>query len=62
MEFLDSFFKLLGLLLKVTKVTTGHQKWPKIYQNSKKKINNNNLPKGQKSRWPLAEALRRSKK
>ena len=28
------FLKLLRLLLKVTKVTTGHQKWPKIGQNS----------------------------
>ena len=28
-------FKLLRLLLKVTKVTTGHHKWPKIGLNSK---------------------------
>ena len=38
--FLDLFFnflyflKLLRLLLKVTKVTTEHQKWPKMGQNS----------------------------
>ena len=32
--FLYSFFKLIGLLLKVTKVTTGHQKWPTMGQNS----------------------------
>ena len=28
------FSKLLRLLLNVTKVTTGHQKWPKMGQNS----------------------------
>ena len=28
------FFKLLRFLLKVTKVTTGYQKWPEIGQNS----------------------------
>ena len=40
MEFLDFFgflyffLKLLWLLLKVTDVTTEHQKWPKINKNS----------------------------
>ena len=28
------FSKLLWLLIKVTKVTTEHQKWPKLNQNS----------------------------
>ena len=31
-ELFGLFFKLLRLLLKVTKVTTGHQKWTKIGQ------------------------------
>ena len=31
------FFNFLRLLLTVTKVTTGHQQWPKIGQNSNKK-------------------------
>ena len=34
MDYLDSFLKLLRLLLKVTKVTTRQQQWPKIGQNS----------------------------
>ena len=34
MDFLDFFLKLLRLLLKVTDVTTEHQKWPKIGQSS----------------------------
>ena len=32
--FFGFFSKLLRLLLKVTKVTTRHQKWPKMGQNS----------------------------
>ena len=32
MDFLIFFLKLLRLLIKGTKVTTGHQKWPKIGQ------------------------------
>ena len=27
------FLRLLSLLLKITKVTTGHQNWPKMGQN-----------------------------
>ena len=34
MVFLGFFSKLLRLLLKVTKVTTGHKKLPKMGQNS----------------------------
>ena len=38
--FLDIFFffssKLLRLLLKVNEITTEHQKWPIVSQNSKK--------------------------
>ena len=44
------FQNLLGLLLKVTKVTTGHQKCPKIGQNS---IISSFFPEGQKK--PSAE-------
>ena len=33
--FCNGFFsRLLRLLLKITKVTTGHQNWPKMGQNS----------------------------
>ena len=32
-ELFGFFLKSLRLLLKVNKVTTGHQKWPKIGQN-----------------------------
>ena len=32
--FFGFFLKLLRLLLKVTNVTNGHQKWPKIGQNN----------------------------
>ena len=31
---MDFFSNLLRLLLKVTEVTTEHQKWPKVSQNS----------------------------
>ena len=34
MFFFCFFSKLLRLLLKVTEVTTEHQKWPKISENS----------------------------
>ena len=34
LDFLGFFSKLLMLLLKVTEVTTEHQKWPKVSQNS----------------------------
>ena len=44
------FLKLLRLLLKVTTVTTGYQKWPKIGQNS---IVGFFPPKGKKK--PLAK-------
>ena len=46
-------FKLLRLLLKVTKVTTGHHKWPKFGLNSKI---SSFLPKEQKSPWPKPSA------
>ena len=46
--------KLLMLILKVTKVTTGHQKFPKMGQNS---ILSFFFPKGQKKPKPKAEAL-----
>ena len=60
------FFKLMRLLLKVTKGTTGHQKWPKIGKNRKKAFflpegHQKPLDKGQSppqelevgpSRWP----------
>ena len=41
------FSKLLTLLLKVTKVTAGHQKWPIMGQNSI--ISSFFCPKGKKS-------------
>ena len=37
-KILGYFSKLLRLLLKVTVVTTGHQKWPKVSQNSIKSL------------------------
>ena len=49
------FSKNYWLLLKVTKVTTGHQKWPEIGQHSK--IGSFFT---QKAKKPLAEAIRRS--
>ena len=53
---LYSFFsKLLRLLLKVTEVTTGHQEYPKLGQNSIK-----SSFFAQKKPWPKAKALRRS--
>ena len=52
--FFGLFLKLLRLLLKGTEVTTEHQIWPKIGQNS---IINSFLAK---SPWPKAKALRRS--
>ena len=45
-DFLKMF---LRLLLKVTEVTTEHQKWPKIRENS---IECYFLPKGQKKPQP----------
>ena len=50
--FLKDFIlkSFLGLQVKVTKVTTGHQKWPKIVQNS---IISFFCPKGKIS--PLAD-------
>ena len=45
---------LLRLLLKVTKVTTEHQKWPKMRQNSVI----SSLFFCPKTPWPKAEALR----
>ena len=48
-------FKVIWLQLKVTKLTTGYQKLPKLGQNS---ILNIFLPKGQKK--PRAKALSRS--
>ena len=56
-DFFGFFPKLLRFLLNVTKVTTEHQKLPKIGQNSIKSII---LPKGQKIPRLKAEALRRS--
>ena len=46
------------LLLKVTKVTTGHQRWPKIGQNS---IIRSFLPEGQKKPRPKPSAGARSR-
>ena len=51
--FLDFFSKLLRLLLKVTEVTTEHQKWLKVSQNS---LKNFFLPEGQKKPRPKAKA------
>ena len=51
------FFLCFGISFKVTKVTTGHQKLPKMGQNS---IISSFLPEGQKKPQPKAEALRRS--
>ena len=45
-DFFVFFSKLLILLLKVTKVTTERQKWPKMGQN---RIISSLLPKGKKS-------------
>ena len=68
MKFLDIFLfffsllgflsKLLRLLLKVTKATTGHTKLSKMVQNSITSYLF--LPTGQKKPRPKAEALRRS--
>ena len=49
----------MRVLLKDTKVTTSHQKWPKIGQNS---IKSPFLPEGQKEPRPKAAALCRSLK
>ena len=66
LDFLDFFWGLLNfriffgffwLLLKVTKVTTGNQKWPKIGQNRTIRFF---CPKGKKNPRPKAKALRRS--
>ena len=64
MDFLGIFFsshifriffallKLLRLLLKVTGVTTEHQKWPRVRQNRIKKTFF--LPEGQGKPWTEA--------
>ena len=44
--FFGFFSNLLRSLLKVTKVTTDHQKWPEV--SNKKKHKSSFLPKGQK--------------
>ena len=52
-------FGFLRLLLKVTEVTTEHQKKRKVSQKSVKSFF---WPKGQQKPWPEAEALHRSYK
>ena len=56
-DFLGFLLKLLGLLLKVTNVTTGHQKLPNMGQNS---ITSSFFARRANKPRPKAGALRRS--